>query len=326
MTPSEAEPKKTRRTRKGVKGTRAPRGIGGFFLRGLVTLLPVVLTLVIFGLLIQMIDRYVTGPINDVIYWSLERNSLGWSALEKLGIDPLAADYVQEDLLPADLRELVLQRGLGDPFVREQVAIYRESHLDLLRDLHKLAIHSDRLRTDVARVVHPVFGILSSLLVVLWLGWLVGSFLGRRLVARLDRAMHLIPVVKSVYPYSKQLVEFFFAEKKLEFHSVVIVPYPSPGLWSFGFVTGKAVRTLRNATGKDLITCFIPSSPMPMTGYTIFVEASRVVPVSISVDEALRVTMSGGVIIPPREQVDDVGEHGFKAPAIETDAPKNEED
>ncbi len=316
-----------RKSKRPRKAGRGPRGLGGFFLRGLITLLPVVLTLVVFGLLFQMIDRYVTGPINDVIYWSLERNAVGWQALEKLGIDPLARDYVQEDLLPADLREMAKQRGLGDKYVQEQIAGYREGYLDVVRDLDKLAIHSSKLRTDVARVVHPIFGILSSLLVVLWLGWLVGSFVGRRLVARLDKTMHLIPIVKSVYPYSKQLVEFFFAEKKLEFDSVVCVPYPSPGLWSLGFVTGNSIRSLREQTSKEYITCFVPSSPMPMTGYTIFVEASRVIPLSISVDEALRVTMTGGVIVPPSELVKDGGEFVLpKAPLMNVDPLDSERD
>src|SRR5262245_35245914 len=88
----------------GAKRVRS--GVAGFFLRGVVTLLPVVLTLVIFGLLFQMVDRYVTGPINSVIYWSLERNALGWQTLEALGIDPLAGDYLDPDRLPLELQNL----------------------------------------------------------------------------------------------------------------------------------------------------------------------------------------------------------------------------
>ena len=68
-----------------------------------------------------------------------------------------------------------------------------------------------------------------SLLLVLWLGWLVGGFLGRRTVQKLDQGLNLIPIVRSIYPYSKQLVEFFFAEKQIEFDTVVSIPYPSAG-------------------------------------------------------------------------------------------------
>ena len=295
---------------------RGPRTLGGFFLRGIVTLLPVVLTLVVFGLLYQMIDRYVTGPINGAIYWSLERNTLGWNGLDRLGIDPLALDYLDEDLLPAEVREFAKDRPWTDKYVQEQLAIHREPHLDFFRDLEKLGINGKKLRADVVGVVHPIFGVLISLLLVLWLGWLVGGFVGRKLVKSMDQAMHVIPVVKSVYPYSKQLVEFFFAEKKLEFDTVVAVPYPSPGIWSIAFVTGDSMRTVRDSTGLDLITCFVPSSPMPMTGYTIFVEGRKAIPLPMSVDEALRVTMTGGVLIPP----------GEKMPTDTTSIPPEEND
>jgi uncharacterized membrane protein len=112
--------------------------------------------------------------------------------------------------------------------------------------------------------------------------------------------------VKSVYPYSKQLVEFFFAEKQIEFDTVVAIPYPSPGIWSIAFITSSSLKTLREETGKELVSAFVPSSPMPMTGYTVFIEPDRIIPLPISIDEALRITMTGGVLIPPNEKVDDL--------------------
>jgi uncharacterized membrane protein len=191
---------------------RVSGGVASFFLRGVVTLLPVVLTLVVFGLLFQMVNRYVTAPLNAVIYWSLERNALGWQALELLGVDPLSSDYLDPELLPLDLQTLARTSpaGFNDPRFQDALSLQRHEHLGLLRDLDDLAIRSERLRADVKGRVHPLIGVVLSLLLVLWLGWLVGGFVGRRIVAHLDRTMLLIPVVKSVYPYSKQLVEFFF--------------------------------------------------------------------------------------------------------------------
>ena len=281
------------------------RGLGTFFLRGVVTLLPVVLTLVVFGLLFQFVKQYVTQPINRVIYWSLEHTAPGWSGLERLGIDPLARAYLDESRLPVPLRDLASSTpgGTSSQVFRDTLASHRLDHMSFVRDFDQLGIDDERLRSDVQAVVHPLIGVLVSVLLVLWLGWLAGAFVGRKLVMRIDRALHVIPVFKSVYPYSKQLVEFFFAEKELEFDTVVCVPYPSKGLWSLGFVTSSSMKTLRRETQVDLISVFIPSSPMPMTGYTIFVEASRVIPIPISVDEALRITMTGGVLIPPAERV-----------------------
>ena len=284
------------------KRKKKPSRILRFFLRGLITLLPIVLTLVIFGLLLQMVRTYVTGPINSGIYWSLERNAIGWSALRAMGVDPYHEDFLDASLLPLSLRAL---SNVDDPRFDEALAEHRAKNESFfLRDFEDLGIRRKALDDAVRARVHPVVGLVLSFLLVVWLGWLVGGFVGRRVVHRLDRALHVIPVVRTVYPYSKQIVEFFFAEKKIDFETVVAIPYPSPHLWSVAFVTSTAPKTIREHTGKDLVSCFVPSSPLPLTGYTIFVEASRIIPLPITVDEALRITMSGGVLIPPQEQAD----------------------
>jgi uncharacterized membrane protein len=282
-----------------------PNRVVSFFFRGIVTLLPVILTVVIFGLLIQMVNRYVTGPINAAIYWSLERNSVGWGALEALGVDPLASEYLAPELLPLDLQTLATTSpaGYNDPRFQEALVLYRHDHLGFLRDPDELALRAERLRDDVKKRVHPLIGVVLSLLIVLWLGWVVGGFVGRRFMQHVDRTMTLIPVVKSVYPYSKQLVEFFFEKKKVEFDTVVAVPYPSEGFWALAFVTNGSMRTLDRVSGRELVCVFLPTSPMPMTGYTMFVDVERVIPLSISIDEAVRIVMTGGVLFPPQERV-----------------------
>lgn len=286
---------------------KAPRSrIVRFFLRGLITLLPIVLTLVVFGLLFQMVTTYVTKPINRTIYWSLEHNAIGWRALQLLGVDPYDEAYLDAAALPPKLEDLARASagGYSDPAFTSGLRVYREEQETFLRNFDELCIRATPLRRDVAARVHPLIGVVLSLLLVIWLGWLVGGFLGRQVVSRIDRAFQAIPLVRSVYPYSKQLVEFFFAEKKLKFDTVVAIPYPSPHLWSIAFVTNRAPRTVLEHTNKEMVTCFVPSSPMPMTGYTIFVETKDVLPLKVTVDEALRITMSGGVLIPPQEKAE----------------------
>lgn len=285
--------------------TKQTNRLAAFFFRGVVTLLPVVLTLVIFGLLFQMVNRYVTGPINATIYWSLERNALGWRALGWLDIDPLSSEFLAPELLPLDLQSVATTSpaGFRDQRFLDKLGEYRHEHLGLFRNLDDLAIRSARLREVVKTRVHPLIGVVLSLLLVLWLGWLVGGFVGRSFVQHLDRTMTLIPVVKSVYPYSKQLVEFFFQKKKLEFDTVVAVPYPSDGFWSIAFVTNGSLRTLDRETKRELVCVFLPASPMPMTGYTVFVDVERVIPLPIPIEEAVRIVMTGGVLLPPNEKI-----------------------
>ena len=295
MTPVPAAPRRSRK-----------KSRKSFFLRGLVTLLPAVLTIVLFGLVLQVADQYVNRPINQAIYWTLESNGLGWKVLARLGIDPTAVQYIDVEELQPDLQDKLRTWGSKDErFLRdlEQMRSDRES---FFRDHKRLAIDSNRLRASVNKVVPPIIGVLLSILLVLFLGYLASGFLGRRMIAAFDKTLHSIPLVRSVYPYTKQLVEFFLSENDLEFDSVVAVPYPSDGLWSIGLVTGNGLRSIVDHTGTPILSVFMPTSPMPMTGYTVFIQADRVVPLDVTVDEALRITVSGGVLVPPSERTEDL--------------------
>jgi len=282
-----------------------------FFLRGLIALLPIVFTLTILVGAYRFVNQYVTGPVNRVIYWSLEHNGAGWRALDAMGIAPLSEEFVAKDL-PRGFEDRMRERNITrlSPEFDATLQEYRRENLHFLRDLEKLAIDSEDLHTRVAQRVPPFVGLVVSLLLVLTLGSLAGGYVGRSVLRRTERAMHLIPVVRSIYPYTKQLVDFFLAERHHDFDTVVAVPYPTKGLTSIGFVTSAGLKTLREQRGQNLVSVFIPSSPMPMTGYTIFLPAEELTPLPITVDEALRTLVSGGVLIPPHE---DTGITGSEA-------------
>jgi uncharacterized membrane protein len=275
------------------------------FLRGLGTLLPVVLTAFVFVTVFQFASSYVTRPINAAIYWGLEGNALGWSGLHRLGIDPYDESFLDVDALPLDLNALGAREGYGrSTNFTNQLALLRAEHEGLVRDLERLCIDPKKLRASVEAKVHPIIGVVLSLVVIFLAGWTLSGFFGRSLLGTLERTLLAIPGVRSVYPYSKQLVEFFLKDQEIAFDAVVAIPYPRRGIWSLGFVTNAAPHSVRVASGRNLVCVFIPSSPMPMTGYTIMVPAEDLIAIPISVDEALRITVSGGVLIPPGEQVE----------------------
>ena len=276
-----------------------------FFLRGLIALLPIVFTLTILVWLYAFVTQYVTGPVNNVIYWSLEHNGLGWRALDAMGVDPLDPAYLSSDL-PRGLEQRMGETGVTrlDPEFPALLREYRDDEMRFLRNHKLLAIDGDELHASVVKRVPPVVGLVVSLMLVLSLGSLAGGFVGRSVLRRTDRTMHLIPVVRSIYPYTKQLVDFFLSDQHVEFDTVVAAPYPNPELLSLGFVTSAGLKTLREKTGENLVSVFIPSSPMPMTGYTIFIPAEKLTPLPFTVDEALRTLVSGGVLIPPHELAD----------------------
>ena len=279
-----------------------------FFLRGLITILPAALTLFILVTVVQFAQNYVTTPINSTIYYLLEGNTLGWKVLERLDIDPLSNEYLDTAALPANLEELRSREdgGVNSERFQAELDFLREPHLGWLRNMNALAINPYKLRREVRAAVPPMVSALVSLLVVLTLGYLASGFLGRRAIASVDRAAQNLPIIRSVYPYTKQLVEFFAAETDFDFDTVVAAPYPSADIYCVAFVTSSGLKTVHKALGGRYVSVFVPTSPMPMTGFTVFIKEERLIPLPLSVDEALRITVSAGVLIPEAERVEDL--------------------
>jgi len=146
-------------------------------------------------------------------------------------------------------------------------------------------------------------GFVLSLVAIYIIGRFVASFLGREFLRVLERTLLRVPVIKQVYSFVKQVTDYLLSRPKFEFSRVVAVEYPRKGVWSVGLVTGPGMRTVQRSLGGDLLTVFIPSSPTPFTGYTITVSRSEVIDLPVSIDDALRFTVSGGVIMPINEQL-----------------------
>lgn len=295
-------------TKKAKRRGRKKKLKKSFFLRGVITILPAVLTLFILVTVVQFARNYVTTPINSTIYWLLEGNTLGWKVLEQVDIDPLSVEFLDEEALPQDALLALRESGIQSEAFKSELKIFREPEMYFFRDLGSLAINPYKLRREVRAVVHPLVGVLVSVLVVLTLGYIASGFVGRRMISSVDRAAQNLPIIRSVYPYTKQLVEFFADENEWEFDTVVAAPYPSSTVWAIAFVTGTGLKSINEALGERHVSVFVPTSPMPMTGFTVFLKESKLIPLPISVDEALRVTVSAGVLIPTSEQVEELTE------------------
>jgi len=135
-------------------------------------------------------------------------------------------------------------------------------------------------------------------------GRFVASYIGRSIWRRVERAIFHLPIVKQVYPPVKQITDLLFSDHRIEFSRVVAVAYPRKGIWSLGLVTSMGMKKLQGPDN-DMLTVFVPSSPMPVTGYTLMVRRDEVVDLPISIDEALRFTVSGGVVLPISQIMED---------------------
>jgi len=153
-------------------------------------------------------------------------------------------------------------------------------------------------------------GFFLSFVLIYVFGRFVASILGRAMWRVIEHGFFRLPVVKQIYPSVKQVTDFVLAERKMKFSRVVAVEYPRKGIWSLGLVTNTGMRTIQEALGQDMVMIFIPSSPTPVTGYTIAVRRDEIIDLPLNIDDALRLTVSGGVIMPVGQVVEDVS--GFK--------------
>lgn len=151
-----------------------------------------------------------------------------------------------------------------------------------------------------------LIGFPVTIILIYLIGYFTGSFLGKNLFKGIEIwIMTRFPIIKEIYPYAKQFIDTFISiEKKTEFKAVVAVEFPHPGMYVTGFITADGLKDLHKYTGKKMVTVFVANSPAPFTGFTLFVPEDKIVRLNMSIDEALRVVMSGGVLTPPHQQPD----------------------
>ncbi len=153
--------------------------------------------------------------------------------------------------------------------------------------------------TEIAWYVQ-VTGVALAVLVVYLVGLLAGNLIGRTAWRLAERAVLRVPLIRAIYPAVKQVTDFLLAEKGSQFASarVVAVEPHAKGIWSIGLVTGSGLRPLNESLGADMITVFVPSSPTAFSGYVLVVPRESVVELPLTVEQAMRMLVSGGVIDP----------------------------
>jgi uncharacterized membrane protein len=149
------------------------------------------------------------------------------------------------------------------------------------------------------RVEIPGLGLLAGILVILITGALASNVLGRRVVAVFDRLMMRIPIARTIYSATRQLGDSVFMQNRSAFKRVVLVEWPRQGLYSVGFVTGETPGGAPGQTAERIVNVFMMHTPNPTTGILCLVPESQVIPLEMSVEAALKLVVSGGIVVPP---------------------------
>ncbi len=144
----------------------------------------------------------------------------------------------------------------------------------------------------------PGLGLIIALLFILIIGIITRRFFGKRLFPLLERWFLRLPFVNVIYPSAKQMVVFLFSKEKIAFKKVVMIEYPRKGAYSIGFITNEGMEETNRKAGKELLSIFITSTPSPLTGYFVLVPKEDVIFLDMSVEDAIKLVVSGGIISP----------------------------
>ncbi len=150
----------------------------------------------------------------------------------------------------------------------------------------------------------PGFGLLVLVIFLTLLGAVAANFLGRMFVRVTDRLLLRIPVVSSLYAVFKQIRDVFQNSATDQYKEVVMVQYPKADSWAIGFLVGPARGEIRERFGDDQIGVFVPTTPNPTSGFLLYVKASDVVRMSMSIEDGVKIILSGGLVVPDPQRSD----------------------
>jgi len=191
----------------------------------------------------------------------------------------------------------------GYQFIHETIGVHIKHGIEIL--IVKAGGSVEQLDKLWISAALSAAGFIIALSIVFVVGALLASVVGRALWAWVEKFIMNTPFLRQVYPYVKQVTDFFLSgeEKKQMFSRVVAVEYPRKGIWSMALVTGSGMRRVVEKEKREILTLLIPTSPTPFTGFVIMVPKEDTIELDITIEEALRFAVSAGVIAPGERMV-----------------------
>jgi len=144
----------------------------------------------------------------------------------------------------------------------------------------------------------PGLGVILTIIVLLVTGLLAANFVGRAFVGGWESLLDRIPVVRSIYSAAKNFAEMVFSDSSQSFKKVLLIQYPRKGLYSLAFQTSTKLGEVQGRTGEEIVCCFVPTTPNPTSGFIVIVPKKDVTVLDMEVDEALKMIISLGVVVP----------------------------
>lgn len=270
--------------------------------RGSSIIAPPLVTLLLLIWIASAVEQYVLLPLE-----SGSRTVLVWLTADTLATPPLGAELIDEGAPEKGFHyqgSTYVQPPIGRKYLPDYVMGFVDANLDRLpSEMQRPLSASNYYNAWVKLRYMPRSLTIPLLLLVLFsVLFFVGRFLaagvGRILVTWFERAINQLPLVRNLYSSVKQVTDFVLTEREIEFTRVIAVEYPRVGIWSLGFITSDSLQPLRAALGEEMVSIFIPTSPMPMTGFTINVRKRETIDLELTIDQAVQFIVSCGVVCP----------------------------
>ena len=149
----------------------------------------------------------------------------------------------------------------------------------------------------------PGLGLLIAVIALYLIGAMTAGLFGRYVMGIGERALVRVPVVRSIYGATKQIAETVLAKQSNAFREVALIQYPSKGSWTMGFITGRPTAQIIENTVEDVVSVFVPTTPVPSAGFLLFVPRKEIVVLDMTVEEGLKMIVSLGIVAPPERRV-----------------------
>jgi len=152
----------------------------------------------------------------------------------------------------------------------------------------------------------PGLGLIVLIIAMTMIGALTAGFVGRLYVRASERLLNRMPIIRGIYGAIKQVLETVLAQKSNAFRKAVLVEYPRRGIWAVAFITGTTQGEIQSLTEDECVNIFLPTTPNPTSGFLLFVPKKELTPLSMTVEEAMKMVISGGIVTPVDRRPADV--------------------
>ena len=148
-------------------------------------------------------------------------------------------------------------------------------------------------------IIEHIVGFVLTFLFIYIVGAIISNVLGKKIYLLFEKLLAKIPLVSYIYNTIKQITDTLSISQKQAFQKVVYIEYPKEDIWTIALVTGES----QDSEGVEYYQIFVPTTPNPTSGFMLFVKKENAKETQMSIDEGLKIIISGGMLAPKKNGI-----------------------